>query len=293
MRNLARIPLIAISALLAAGPAGALEIFNAIGDNPSNRGPSALAPGANDLHVYIDTANGGAPDPGADPAAACSGPGSDGTYTCATDFQYESTGDVEILGFTADAGRIAEVGPDYCVGFLADATHYRHNCGNPFAGENGVVKLGTLQVQVNGATGVVQMLSGQEVPTTLTTAPVSAAVLGQVLSCTPGTPGDLDCDGNPDGTDLCPHFPEADPAADANMNGRGDDCECGDQNGDGLINVNDILGINNAIFEQEPVGVLCDANNDGLCNVQDILAVNADIFSEGATSFCARHPSDP
>ncbi len=65
------------------------------------------------------------------------------------------------------------------------------------------------------------------------------------------------------------------PEAPADDKGIGDVCECGDQNGDGLVTVADILAINASIFGKQPVSPLCDTNEDALCNVADILAVNA------------------
>jgi hypothetical protein len=89
--------------------------------------------------------------------------------------------------------------------------------------------------------------------------------------------------------DNCPSFANAD-QADADLDGRGDDCECGDQNADGLNTVSDLVAINRAIFTPALVTPLCDANGDGLCDVGDIVAVNVEIFSPGSTSTCARQP---
>ena len=103
-------------------------------------------------------------------------------------------------------------------------------------------------------------------------------------------PGDADCDGRPNAQDLCPFHPEADPAADADGDGRGDECECGDQTGDGRVDVADLVAINRAIYTPALVTALCDADNDGRCNVNDIVAANREIFSPGSTSTCARQP---
>ncbi len=114
------------------------------------------------------------------------------------------------------------------------------------------------------------------------------AALG-TLAIAPGAGGaDRDGDGIPDAEDLCPDYASAD-NADADGNGIGNVCECGDQNGDGLVDVSDILDINATIFGLLPVSPLCDANDDGACNIGDILAVNARIF--GAQAFCARYPA--
>jgi hypothetical protein len=100
---------------------------------------------------------------------------------------------------------------------------------------------------------------------------------------------DADFDGISDDADACPYF--SDPLqADRDGNGRGDACECGDQSGDGRVDVRDLVAINGAIFDPARITPLCDANNDGLCNVADIVAANAEIFSRRPTSTCARQP---
>jgi hypothetical protein len=102
---------------------------------------------------------------------------------------------------------------------------------------------------------------------------------GDLDAATPGF--DLDDDGVLDSSDLCPQF--ADPVqADTDGNGIGDACECGDQNGDGTVNVADILAINQVIFELQAKQPLRDTNDNGLCNVGDIL---------GANAYCSRYPT--
>jgi len=107
--------------------------------------------------------------------------------------------------------------------------------------------------------------------------------------CQVGAP-DADGDGYCDLVDTCPSWATAD-LTDSDGNGRGDACECGDQNGDGTVDVRDLIAINLAIFNPTTVTPLCDANGDGLCNVGDIVAANAEIFSPGNTSTCARQPA--
>jgi hypothetical protein len=99
---------------------------------------------------------------------------------------------------------------------------------------------------------------------------------------------DADADAVPDASDNCPAWPNPS-QSDVDANGTGDDCECGDQNGDGTVNVGDIVAINRAIFGGEPASALCDANGDGLCNVGDVVAVNRKIF--GGPAHCARNPA--
>src|SRR5262249_47329694 len=99
---------------------------------------------------------------------------------------------------------------------------------------------------------------------------------------------DPDGDGMNASADLCPYFAQTKLRLHTDGDGRGDECECGDQNGDGRNPVADIVAINQAIFNPAlatPLcgpGVpnpcsLCDANNDGRCNVSDIVAVNVEI----------------
>ncbi len=99
---------------------------------------------------------------------------------------------------------------------------------------------------------------------------------------------DSDGDRLADGADNCPAWPNPN-QADANGNGIGDACECGDQTGDGFVDIADILEISAAIFEPSLATPLCDTNDDDQCDVADILGVNAKIF--GADAFCERSPA--
>jgi hypothetical protein len=103
-----------------------------------------------------------------------------------------------------------------------------------------------------------------------------------------GTLRDRDTDGVADCADNCPYWATAN-RTDADADGRGDACECGDQNGDGRNTVADLIAINRAIFTPALMTPLCDANNDGRCDVRDIVQVNREIFSP-RTSTCARQP---
>jgi hypothetical protein len=102
-------------------------------------------------------------------------------------------------------------------------------------------------------------------------------------------PPDSDGDGISEALDVCPFWAQT-TSADNDGDGRGNECECGDQNGDGRNTVSDIVAINVAIFNPALVTPLCDANNDGPCNVSDIVAVNVDIFSPTSDATCARQP---
>jgi hypothetical protein len=106
--------------------------------------------------------------------------------------------------------------------------------------------------------------------------------------CDGGDPDD-DGDGVADPADNCPYFASAS-VSDVDADGRGDVCECTDQNGDGRNDVLDMIAISRAIFTPSLVTPLCDGNNDGHCDVGDIVATNVEIYSPANTSTCARQP---
>jgi cysteine-rich repeat protein len=105
---------------------------------------------------------------------------------------------------------------------------------------------------------------------------------------------DNDCDGEDDrlaaggqGFDFCPFLNEYDPFADTDGDCpgprcRGDECECGDSNLDGGVDVNDILTTNGMIFDPSTTERLADTTNDLTVNVEDILGTNAEIFVPNA-----------
>jgi hypothetical protein len=139
---------------------------------------------------------------------------------------------------------------------------------------------------------------------------------------------DLNCDGTNDvPQDLCPSYAELNMLADSDTDGRGDECQCGDANGDGNVTVADIVTTNISIFnppaypgtwfelEAQAGGFrriltpLMDANNSlpiddtpgdpldenlnwmtgGEVNVSDIVQINIDIFNP-KTARCGRSP---
>jgi hypothetical protein len=126
-------------------------------------------------------------------------------------------------------------------------------------------------------------------PTVSTEAPAILAEYGLDNIRAEAAVADRDGDGVPDASDNCPFL--ANPAqTDTNANRRGNACECGDQNGDGRVDVLDLVAINVAIFNPSLRTPLCDANNDDNCSVNDIVAANLEIFSPGSTSTCAAQP---
>jgi hypothetical protein len=119
--------------------------------------------------------------------------------------------------------------------------------------------------------------------------PVVASGLFPIVS-PPVTVESPDRDGDrlPDDVDNCPFFASLD-RSDSDGDGRGNLCECSDQNGDGHNTVSDLLAINVAIFNPGLATPFCDGNNDGECDVRDISAANVELFSPG-TSICERQP---
>ena len=104
-----------------------------------------------------------------------------------------------------------------------------------------------------------------------------------------GVSGPVDGDAIAPALDNCAFF--ANPAqSDTDVDGRGNDCECGDQSGDGRNSILDLVAINSAIFNPASAMPLCDGNGDALCDVSDIVAANLEIFSPKSTSTCARQP---
>lgn len=112
---------------------------------------------------------------------------------------------------------------------------------------------------------------------------------------------DLDCDGVEDdtngngspGPDLCPRLAEIDTFADSNGDGLGDECQCGDGNGDGAITGLDIGAIalcaNSALACDSS---LTDADGDVATTAQDIGGIVATVngLQTPADLRCARNP---
>jgi hypothetical protein len=103
----------------------------------------------------------------------------------------------------------------------------------------------------------------------------------------PALAQDPDGDGVDAAADNCPAWPNP-LQADADGNGVGDACECGDQNADHVVDVRDVIAINQAIFEPGRATELCDTNFDGYCDVGDLLGAHRRVF--GGSAHCGRNP---
>jgi hypothetical protein len=97
--------------------------------------------------------------------------------------------------------------------------------------------------------------------------------VGELLVSEFPTVPDRDEDGVGNAADNCLFAPNPE-QPDADVNGIGDLCQCGDVNGDGLTNVVDALAIaRGEVGTGDPAYAYCDVNGDGACNVTDALEV--------------------
>jgi hypothetical protein len=80
----------------------------------------------------------------------------------------------------------------------------------------------------------------------------------------------LDADGDltSDGQDNCLCQPNPN-QQDTDADGRGDACECGDFNRDGLVNTTDARLIQRCAVGQIPCPALCDVTGEGICSTTD------------------------
>jgi len=103
---------------------------------------------------------------------------------------------------------------------------------------------------------------------------------------------DGDGDGIADAEDRCPYFASAEQQADTNGDGVGDACQCGDANGDGRLDVSDIVAVGQMTSGETEVSPLCDANGSGNCESGDVDAINQAIFGS-CFAVCSRYPKPP
>lgn len=84
---------------------------------------------------------------------------------------------------------------------------------------------------------------------------------------------DSDGDGVTDPVDRCPHVPDPE-QLDADGNGIGDACQCGDVDRDGRTNVADALQIaRGEVLSSDPGFRHCDVDGNGTCDVSDALRI--------------------
>jgi hypothetical protein len=282
-------------ALLAVSPARAFEVFNSKTNTAADRAPGTVpnGGGVTNLNIWIDPKEPGVGNSNSGIAAqACAGTDPTGDYACAWEFEFTTTGNIRITGFTpAQGGDYVVMHPTT---FGPTTQALRMNGGKP-AGpvyELNELLIGTLHVQATGPTGQVLLQSGNSVNNLLNLVPIPNTPKMLAAVCGTGTT-DSDCDALQAPGDNCPFFAQT-ASTDTDTDLRGNECECGDVNQDGRNTVADLVGINGCIFAPNPKPPncvnFCDANNDGLCNVADMIASNQEIFSPTNTSTCARQP---
>ncbi|MCP4006390.1 MAG: hypothetical protein GY725_19600 [bacterium] len=100
--------------------------------------------------------------------------------------------------------------------------------------------------------------------------------------------GDIDADGIDDACDVCPDF--ADPnQMDTNGDGIGDECQCGDANGNSWVGAND-ADLIDAYVQGGPIPPgICDGTGEGVCDSGDYVAVILNVFF-GGRLFCPQFP---
>jgi hypothetical protein len=107
-----------------------------------------------------------------------------------------------------------------------------------------------------------------------------------------GAGGDTDGDLLCDDVDPCMFFANTPGAADTNLDGIPDECQCADANGDGIISSTDLVPMNlcasnNSLCDQS----LVDANGDGITSSTDLVPTN--LVASGAPAYnltCERRP---
>jgi hypothetical protein len=107
-----------------------------------------------------------------------------------------------------------------------------------------------------------------------------------------GAGGDTDGDLLCDDVDPCMFFGNTPGAADTNLDGIPDECQCADANGDGIISSTDLVPMNlcasnSSLCDQS----LVDANGDGITSSTDLVPTN--LVASGAPAYnltCERRP---
>jgi hypothetical protein len=126
--------------------------------------------------------------------------------------------------------------------------------------------------------GVARALADARSPESgATSSPTSEASLE--ASSFGGVLGDSDGDLVLNQDDNCPYVPNTG-QSDADGDGNGDACECGDSSGDGFINTLDSRLIELCVDAQIPCVPLCDTTGEGTCDVLDAFQIQ--LFAVGS-----------
>lgn len=287
-------------ALLAASAAGAQPVvYHSPDPDGANPGREALlaANQAAELLLFVV-----AGENASHPGLACRA--GTGDEICFFEVHVEARGDALLAAFEPADGVL----------FSLAGGVLRANGGDPEAGRLSPSPIGRLEVSV-GDGGSVELVGGAVLDARLALRPVAPRALAR-------TAEDADSDGLPDPLDNCPLRPNAEllgtcvagdallvgaPCAedaacgppgrcsraqqDADADGTGDACECGDANGDGLLTSDDARSISRCATGQIPCSPLCDTNGDALCDGEDarrIQGVAVGRFAEAELTCAAR-----
>jgi hypothetical protein len=103
---------------------------------------------------------------------------------------------------------------------------------------------------------------------------------------------DLDSDGVPENLDNCQLVANPD-QSDADQDGVGDACECGDVSGDGLVNSTDARLIQRCTGGDFECPALCDVTGEGICDLDDAQIVQGYVVGKlpKLELRCAQRPS--
>jgi hypothetical protein len=154
--------------------------------------------------------------------------------------------------------------PDLCAG-LAYATTYRNWDGlHPNTIPYGVAAAEIVS-RINEETNLdIEPITDREILN------LAFPGLGDGQAVASGDDPDLDQVAN--WGDNCPHASNPD-QADADGDGIGDACECGDATGDGVVDTTDARWAQLCSVGRIPCARLCDVTGDGICNTTDVRVI--------------------
>ena len=258
-----------------AAPAGAIDLYVSP-DDDGTKGLACLRPDGSpeQLNLWIDNGS-----QATEPASAvCDGTGgtTPGEEWCMADYHLTADPNVTIESLTPD--------PQTDMVLNQQADFARFNFGDPINGVAGASRVGSLTASATGD-GNINVVGEQWVDTTLTA--LDASQVDPLV--TAGGANDADGDGfcnvGLSGTvieDPCPEFLNSVDGInqDANDDGVPNECQCGDANGTGAYESDDLLIVFTCLQEdQEATGscsqtiINADTNNTGAFESDDLLSI--------------------
>ena len=207
------------------------------------------------------------------------------------ELRIEATGALEIQTFIADPDVVANTQPPSLL---------RLNRVDPTTGQSGSLRVGTLAVRATG-TGSLDLTGNVFINSSVASAPIPTGPLASTNACDPTA--DTDSDGFDDCADNCPF--RSNPGQEDNggvgttaADGTGDVCQCGDINGNGVVNSTDAVLIKRSIALLSPyfsIGGMpepdnCDVNgvSDDTCSSTDVVIIKRALvgLSPGIKQVC-------